>query len=66
MGDIYNLAELAEFHNQRKQITLFKVSAYIRIKGNEEEESNKISNRYDRDDHDKTTLYRLQPDHLER
>ena len=34
LSQIYDI--LAKFHNQRKQITLCKVSTHIGIKGNEE------------------------------
>ena len=51
---------LAELHNQRKEITLYKVHVHIGIKVNEEADKAEIDNaRYD---HDKTTSHRLLPD----
>ena len=55
---------LEALHNQGKQITLCKVLAHMGIKGNEEaDKSSKTSNKYDRDHHNKTTLYKLQSDY---
>ena len=53
INKIYDV--LTEFHEQRKQLTLCKVSTHLGIKGNEEAE--KTGNRYDRADHNKTKLY---------
>ena len=48
---------LAELQKQDKKITLCKVHAHMRVKGNEK------SNIYGRIDHQKTTLFILLPDH---
>ena len=55
-NQIYDI--LTGLQNQGKQLTLSKVPAYIGIKGNEEsDKAVKQAN--------KTTLYRLLPDHQE-
>ena len=55
---------LAELHNQGKQIALCKVPAHMGISGRGKQGS-KTSNRYARDNHNKTTSYRLLPVHQE-
>ena len=54
---------LADLYNQGKHL---KVPAHMETKGNEESDKTAkkaISTRYVRNDHDKTTSYRLLPDH---
>ena len=60
---IYNV--LAELHNQVKQIILYEVPAHIAIKGDEEADkaAKQAVDMPGMTTTDKTTLYRLLPDH---
>ena len=55
LNQIYDI--LAELQTQDKKILHSKVPSHKRIKGNEE--ADKTSNRYSKNDNNKTTLYIL-------